>query len=251
MAFDDASAYDSFMGRYAVPLAPQLADLAGVSAGQRALDVGCGTGALTGELVGRLGGASVAAADPSPPFVASVRDRYPEVDVHEAPAEQLPFPDDSFDAALAQLVVLFMSDPVAGLTEMARVTRPGGVVAASVWDHAGGGGPLSAFWAAAKELDPHIEDESGLPGVHEGDLPALLTAAGLREIEGATLSIDVEHPSFEDWWKPYTMGVGPAGAYVAGLAEDARTALREHCREVLPQAPFVLTARAWAARGLS
>jgi SAM-dependent methyltransferase len=247
----DASAYDAFMGRYSVPLAPQLADLAGVAGGDRVVDVGCGTGALTGELVARLGGASVAAADPSPPFVASVRDRYPEVDVREAPAEQLPFPDDSFDAALAQLVVLFMSDPVAGLTEMARVTRHGGVVAVSVWDHAGSGGPLSAFWAAAKELDPHIEDESGLAGVHEGDLQELLSAAGLREIEGATRSIDVEHQSFEDWWEPYTLGVGPAGAYVARLTDDERTGLREHCREVLPSAPFVLTARAWAARGLS
>ena len=251
MAFDDASAYDSFMGRYAVPLAPQLADLAGVSAGQRALDVGCGTGALTGELVGRLGGASVAAVDPSPPFVASVRERYPGVDAQQAPAEELPFPDDSFDAVLAQLVVLFMSDPVAGLTEMARVTRPDGVVAASVWDHATGGGPLSAFWAAAKDLDNHIEDESGLAGVREGDLPELLTAAGLRRVESATLSIDVEHSSFDDWWEPYTLGVGPAGAYVARLTEQERAALREHCREVLPLAPFVLTARAWAARGLA
>ena len=144
-----------------------------------------------------------------------------------------------------------MSDPVAGLTEMARVTRPDGVVAASVWDHATGGGPLSAFWAAAKDLDDHIEDESGLAGVREGDLPELLTAAGLRRVESATLSIDVEHPSFDDWWEPYTRGVGPAGAYVARLTDQERAALREHCREVLPPAPFLLTARAWAARGLA
>jgi SAM-dependent methyltransferase len=252
MSFDvDASAYDSFMGRYAVPLAPMLADLAGVSDGQRALDVGCGTGALTGELVNRLGGASVAAADPSEPFVASVRQRFPEVDVHRATAEALPFPDDSFDAALAQLVVLFMSDPVAGVTEMARVTRPGGVVAACVWDHGGGHGPLSAFWRAVRDLDAQAEDESRLAGVHEGDLSALFTEAGVREVEETTLSVDVEHPTFEDWWQPYTLGVGPAGAYVAGLAEDAQAALREHCREVLPPAPFVLTARAWGARGLA
>jgi SAM-dependent methyltransferase len=252
MSFDvDASAYDSFMGRYAVPLAPLLADLAGVSDGQRVLDVGCGTGALTGELVGRLGAASVAAADPSEPFVASVRQRFPEVDVHRATAEALPFPDDSFDAALAQLVVLFMSDPVAGVTEMARVTRPGSVVAACVWDHGGGHGPLSAFWRAVRDLDAQAEDESGLAGVHEGDLSALFTEAGVREIEETTLSVDVEHPTFEDWWQPYTLGVGPAGAYVAGLAEDVQAALREHCREVLPPAPFVLTARAWGARGLA
>ena len=161
MTFDvDAAAYDAFMGRYSVLLAPQFADLAEVSEGQRALDVGCGTGTLTGELVGRLGASSVSAVDPSAPFVAAVRDRYPEVDVQQAQAELLPFPDDSFDVALAQLVVHFMSDPVAGLAEMARVTRADGVVAACVWDHAGGHGPLSAFWNAARDLDPLVEDES-------------------------------------------------------------------------------------------
>ncbi len=252
MSFDvDASAYDAFMGRYAVPLAPRLADLAGVSAGHRVLDVGCGTGALTGELVGRLGGTSVSAVDPSVPFVASVWQRFPEVDVHRSTAEELPFPDESFDAALAQLVVLFMSDPVAGVTEMARVTRPGGVVAACVWDHGGGHGPLSPFWKAVRDLDAQAEDESGLAGVHEGDLPALFAAAGVRDVEETTLSLNVEHRTFEDWWEPFTLGVGPAGAYVAALTDDGKAALREHCRDVLPPAPFVVTARAWAARGLA
>jgi SAM-dependent methyltransferase len=252
MSFDvDASAYDSFMGRYSVPLAPELADLAGVTAGQRVLDVGAGTGALTGELVARLGTSSVAAADPSPPFVAAIRDRYPEVDVHQAPAEQLPFPDDSFDASLAQLVVQFMSDPVAGLTEMVRVTRPGGVVAACVWDHGGGRGPLSPLWNAARDLEPDVNDESAAVGVREGQLTEVFTAAGLHRVEESSIGVDVEHPTFEDWWEPFTLGVGPAGAYVAGLSEDARIRLREHLRGVLPEAPFILTARAWAARGLA
>src|SRR5688572_14261320 len=118
-----AASYDRFMGRYSVLLAPQLADLAGVAAGQRALDVGCGPGALTGELVRRLGEDAVSAVDPSEPFVAAARERYPGVSVQLAPAEALPFPDDSFDTSLAQLVVHFMTDPVAGLGEMARVTR--------------------------------------------------------------------------------------------------------------------------------
>jgi SAM-dependent methyltransferase len=217
---------------------------------KRVLDVGCGPGALTGELVGRLGAASVSAVDPSEPFVAAVRHRYPEVDVQRATGELLPFPDDTFDATLAQLVVHFMSDPVAGLGEMARVTRPDGVVAACVWDHAGGHGPLSVFWNAARDLDPHIEDESELAGAREGHLEELFTAAGLRRIEAAPLSVDIEHPSFEEWWEPFTLGVGPAGAHVAGLSEDARAALRECCRRALPHAPFVVTARAWAARGL-
>ena len=246
----EADAYDAVMGRYSVLLAPRFADLAGVAEGQRALDVGCGPGALTAELVARLGTAAVAAVDPSPRFVASARRRYPGVEVQEADAGSLPFPDDSFDVTLAQLVVHFLPDPVAGLREMSRVTRSEGVVAACVWDHAGGQGPLSAFWEAARDLDPNVEDESSLPGAREGHLTELLTAAGLRHVEEVPLSLDVEHPTFEDWWQPYTLGVGPAGAYVAGLSTEARETLREHCRETLPAPPFVLTARAWSATGL-
>jgi len=244
-----ADAYDRFMGRYAVPLAPQLAALADVAVGQRALDVGCGPGALTTELVGRLGSAAVTAVDPSEPFVAAARERHPGVRVERASAERLPFPDGSFDAALAQLVVQFMADPVAGLREMARVTRARGVVAACVWDHAGGQGPLSAFWHAACALDPGIQDESRLAGARGGHLTELFEAAGLDEVEETQLVVSVEHPTFEDWWEPFTLGVGPAGAHTAGLDPDRRARLRELCRERLPAAPFVLTARAWAAQG--
>ena len=136
--FVGADAYDRFMGRYSILLAPSFADLAGISAGQRVVDVGCGPGALTAELVARVGPEAVAAIDPSDAFVDAMRERHPGVDVRQAAAEDLPFEDRAFDAALAQLVVHFMTDPVAGLHEMARVVRPGGVVAACVWDHAGG-----------------------------------------------------------------------------------------------------------------
>jgi SAM-dependent methyltransferase len=244
-----ADAYDRFMGRYSVPLASLLADFAGVASGQRVLDVGCGPGALTTELVARLGPASVAAVDPSEPFVAAARERHPGVDVQRAAAEELPFAAGEFDAALAQLVVHFMADPVAGLREMARVTREKGVVAACVWDHAGGQGPLSLFWEAARELDPDVEDESERAGSREGHLAELFEAAGLSEIEEGALSVRVEHPSFEDWWEPFTFGVGPAGAFVASLDADGRARLRERCRELLPNAPFVPPARAWAGRG--
>jgi SAM-dependent methyltransferase len=239
-----ADAYDRFMGRYSVPLAPRLADFAGVAPGQRALDVGCGPGALTAELVARLGPDAVSAVDPSESFVEAAGERHPGVDVRRAAAEELPFADDEFDVALAQLVVQFMADPVGGLREIARVTRGGGVVAACVWDHGGGRGPLSPFWKAAG-----VEGEADRAGVREGDLARLFEAAGLREIEAGELSVAVEHPSFDEWWEPYTLGVGPAGAHAAGLDPERQAALRERCRELLPEAPFVVTAVAWAARG--
>ena len=245
-----AEAYDRFMGRYSAPLAAQLANFAGITVGQRVLDVGCGPGALTAELVRRLGPDAVEAVDPSEPFVDAARQRQPGVNVQRAAAEQLPFEDRGFDAALAQLVVHFMSDPLVGLREMARVTRDRGVVAACVWDHAGGQGPLGVFWKAALELDPDVEDESQLAGAREGHLALLFRTAGLREIEEGVLSVDVEHPSFDEWWEPFTLGVGPAGAYAAGLDTERQAELRELCRQLLPAAPFVLTARAWAARGL-
>jgi SAM-dependent methyltransferase len=233
-----------------VPLAPQLADLAGIEAGQRAIDVGCGPGALTTELVHRLGADNVAAVDPSEPFVAAAKERHPGVDVRLATAEQLPFGHDEFDAALAQLVVHFMADAVAGLHEMARVTRSGGVVAASVWDMAGGRAPISLFWEEAREGDPSAVDESRLAGAREGHLAELFEAAGLREIEETEHSVDVEHPSFEEWWEPFTLGVGPAGAHYASLDPERQEALRERCRARLPEAPFVVTAKAWAAQGI-
>ena len=244
-----ADSYDRFMGRYSVLLAPQLTALGDVDDGRRVLDVGCGPGALTTELVRLVGAEHVTAVDPSEPFVAAARERHPGVTVERAGAEQLPFPDDSFDVALAQLVVHFMTDPVAGLREMARVTRADGVVAACVWDHAGGTGPLSGFWAAARELEPDVYDESGLPGARAGHLAELFEAAGLRHVAETALEVAIEHPSFEDWWEPFTLGVGPAGAFVAGLDPERQAELRERCRARLPEPPFVLTARAWAARG--
>jgi SAM-dependent methyltransferase len=246
-----ADAYDRFMGRYSVHLSAQLADLAGIAPGQRVLDVGCGPGALTTELVERLGAASVAAVDPSESFVAAARARNPDVDIRQASAEELPFPDDAFDAALAQLVVHFMSDPVAGLAEMRRVTRPGGVIAACVWDHAGGRGPLSPLWQAAHDLDPAVTGESQLPGSRQADLTRLFEAAGLRDVEETELTVRVEHPTFDEWWEPFTLGVGPAGAYVAKLDPERRAALREQCRATLPEAPFVLESQAWTARGIA
>jgi len=243
-----AEAYDRFMGRYSTPLAPVFVDFAHVAPGQRVLDVGAGPGALTAALVERIGPASVTAVDPSEPFVAALRERQPDVAVQQATAESLPFEDASFDTALAQLVVHFMSDPIAGLREMRRVTIPGGIVAASVWDHGGGNGPLSVYWEAVRELDPASEGEAHLAGATEGDLTELFEQAGMTGVEEEPLAVDVEHASFEEWWEPYTLGVGPAGAYIARLTPEARAELRENCRARLPEPPFAISASAWSAR---
>jgi SAM-dependent methyltransferase len=185
----------------------------------------------------------VAAVDPSPPFVAAARERCPGVDVRQGTAEALPYDDGAFDVAMANLVVHFMADPVAGLREMGRV---GGVVGATVWNHATATGPLSTFWRAAKDLYPDAADEATLPGTGEGDLGGLARAAGLRDVVEGTLTVTVPYSSFEEWWEPYTLGVGPAGAHVKNLDEDGREALRRHCAELLPDGPFEITATAWS-----
>ncbi|HEY3903570.1 MAG TPA: class I SAM-dependent methyltransferase [Streptosporangiaceae bacterium] len=261
MSFEvSADAYTKFMARFSEPLAVQFADLAGVGSGgesgdgpadgsrgsQRALDVGCGPGALSAELVRRLG--SICAVDPSEPFVLAARDRLPEAEVRLAPAEQLPFDDGRFDVTMAQLVVQFLTDPVAGLREMARVTRPGGVVAACVWDRGGGRSPLSTFWSAVDELDP-VDGESSGPGVCQGGLARLFAQAGLAVALDTELTVRVPQIGFDEWWEPFLLGVGPGGDYVLSLDEDRRAQLRERCQQLLAAGPPVVSATAWAVTG--
>ena len=248
--FDSADAYDRFMGRYSTLLAPQMADLAGVAAAQRVLDVGAGPGALTAELVRRVGTANVAAVDPSAPFVAALHQRYPGIDARVAAAESLPFADGTFEAAIAQLVVHFMKDPVGGLREMARATRRGGVVAACVWDHAGGRGPLVAFWRAAREVVGDVEDESERAGAREGHLALLFAEAGLQKIEGGQVSARLTHSTFEEWWEPFELGVGPAGAFLRRVEPEYRVSIRERARSRIGAEGLTQVALAWAARGV-
>jgi SAM-dependent methyltransferase len=243
-----ADAYGRFIGEYSERLAVDFADYAAVDGGQRAIDVGCGPGALTAQLVARLGPDRVSAVDPSDAFVRAAQERFPTADVRSGTAEDLPYPDDSFDIALAQLVVHFMTDPVAGLREMGRVTRPGGAVAACVWDFENGLGPFGPFWKAALELDPTADVEANRPGTREGQLVELCEAAGLADIESALLTVRRPFATFDEWWTPFTYGIGWVGGYVASLDDDHREELRLRCAQQLPTGPFEIAASAWTVR---
>jgi SAM-dependent methyltransferase len=253
MSFEGpAEGYDSFMGRYARPLAPLFAELAGVDPGMRVLDVGSGPGALTEILAGLVGPDHVAAAEPSPSFAAACAARVPDADLREAPAEDLPWEDGTFDAALAQLVLHFMTDPPAGLREMQRVVKPGAVVAGCTWDTAGRMTMLGTFWEAALALDPSAPAERGSTRLgRPEELRELGISAGLDAVSVEPLDVSVTYRDFHDFWDPFTAGVGPAGAYCASLDPAAQTALGEECRRRLgnPDAAFELPARAWALRG--
>lgn len=231
------TAYDKFMGRFSTRLAPVFADFAGVDPGMGALDVGAGTGALTAELVRR--GADAAAVEPSPAFVEALRSRFPAVDVLQAGAEALPWPDDSFDVALAQLVVAFMSDASAGVREMRRVAD---TVAVCMWDREGME-MLAAINRTRDALGVHREDSL----YRSRDEIAQLLGDGA---ESELLEVDADYADFEDFWSALTGGVGPAGAWAAALDDEQRTVARTELFRQLgePDGPFTLTGRAWAAR---
>jgi ubiquinone/menaquinone biosynthesis C-methylase UbiE len=215
-----AEQYDRFMGRYAPSLAVAFADVAGVAPGMRVVDVGCGPGGLTGELVARLGAANVAAIDPAAQFSEACRTRNPGADVRVGVAERLPWSDGEFDASLSSLVLGFMQDPDRGVQEMARVTRPGGTVAACMWDIAEGGMTmLRVFWGAVRTIAPG----------------ALVARA--------------DYADFDDFWEPFTFAIGPSGQFLHSLPAEQQQTVRELCRHELSDGPFSLDARAWYARG--
>jgi SAM-dependent methyltransferase len=226
-----ANAYDRHVGRYAPQLATALCDFAGIGEGMRALDVGAGPGALTAELARRLGPANVVAVEPSEQFARACRARVPGVEVVTAGAEALPLANESFDATLSQLVVNFLGDVDAGLREMVRVTRHGGVIAACVWDYAGEMTLLRAFWDAAREIDPvgaAAADEGGImPWCRDGELAELWTGFGLSEVRSGVLRVHARYDDFADLWSPFPAGVAPSGAYSAALDEQRRPALRD------------------------
>ena len=246
-----AEDYDRFMGRYAPALATALTDAAGIEPGMRVLDVGCGPGGLTRELATRLGQANVAAIDPAAQFAAACRDRNPGADVRTGVAERLPWPSACFDAALSSLVIGFMHDPGQGVKEMTRVTRPGGIVAACMWDIANGGMTmLRIFWTAAQQIEPAAPGESAMAGTADGGIARLMRQAGLQHVTSGALTSHAGYAGFDDFWQPFTLAVGPAGQYLHRLSAGQQAAVRDSCRAQLPDGPFMLPARAWYARGL-
>lgn len=246
-----ADDYDRFMGRYVPTLAAALCDAVRIRPGIQALDVGCGPGGLTRELVARVGAADVAAIDPAPQFVAACRQRNPGVDARVGVAEALPWPDDTFDAVLSCLVIGFMTDPDGGVREMSRVTRPGGMVAACMWDIASGGMTmLSTFWNAVHQVCPDAQGERGMVGTAEGDIARLLRDMGLVDIGGGALTAYADYDDFDDYWDPFMLRVGPAGQFLASLGSEEQQEVREACREALPVGEFRLEARAWFAHGV-
>ena len=251
MSFDvSGDAYDRFMGRYSRVLAPVFADFAGIGARQRVVDVGCGSGVLTEELARRVGAENVAGADPSP-MLAAAAERVPGADLRTAAAESLPWPDDSFDAALAQLVVHFMADSAQGVREMARVTRPGGVVAACTWDFAHGGMELlGTYWQTVRSLVPDADAERSPLGDYD-NLERLWRGGDLADVDGGPLDVEARYRDFDELWESFRGGVGPAGQYLLSLAPATQDAVRDEYRRRLgdPDGPFSLTARAWAVRG--
>ncbi|MEZ5417220.1 MAG: methyltransferase domain-containing protein [Vicinamibacterales bacterium] len=256
--FSEAQAYERFMGRWSRSLAPRLARFAGVRDGDAVLDIGSGTGALTAAVAAMAPSSRVVGIDPAAPYVALAQSAQGTalVRFEVGDAQQMRFDRASFDRTLSLLVVNFIPDPRKALDEMRRVTRPGGTVAAAVWDYGEGMEMLRVFWdeAVARSPASDAKDERHMPLCRPGELAALWQAAGLRDVVEEGVAVETPFTSFDDFWQPFLGKQGPAGAYTASLTEEAREALRLRLRRRLlgdgPDKPLAMHARAWVVRGV-
>jgi SAM-dependent methyltransferase len=255
--FADAEAYDRFMGRWSRLVAP-LVDLAALPDGGPVLDVGSGTGALSFEVVRRKPAFRVTGVDPSKEYVAYATSKSPGQDrarFEVGDAQSLTYGDATFAASVSLLVFNFIPDPAKALREVRRVTRPGGPVAAAVWDYGDRMRMLRVFWDAVVEIDPAAgnRDEKHMPLCRQGELSKLWKEGGLEGVREQALEITTSFESFADFWDPFLLGQGPAGAYVRALPPDRVLALRNAVKRRLSianeTARFNLPARVWAVRG--
>jgi SAM-dependent methyltransferase len=226
-----------------------------VPPGARWLDVGCGTGELSRAVQEAASPAAVTGVDRSADYVRYAGEHSSGIEYRVGDATELPAEDASFDVAVSGLVLNFVPDTEGAVREMARATRPGGLVAAYVWDYADGMQFMRYFWDAAADVDSaakELDEGARFPVCRPGGLSALFSAAGLANVEADGIVVPTTFANFDDYWRPFLGGQGPGPTLVAALSEDQRDRLRETLRERLPVAAdgsIAITARAWAAKG--
>lgn len=251
----EGDAYEAYVGRWSRRVAAAFVPWLDVPDGARWVDVGCGTGALTEAVLTSAAPASVVGVDPSAGFLGTAREQVPAATFEVGDAAALPVADGAADAVVSGLTLNFVSDAAAAAAEFVRVAAPGAVVAAYVWDYADGMQLMRHFWAAAADVDP---DSAGLdegirfPLCRPEPLVHLWLAAGLGEVVVRSIEVPTPFASFDDYWRPFRGGQGPAPAYLATLPPSRQDAIRAAVRARLPVAAdgsISLTARAWAVRG--
>jgi len=255
--WSSGSAYDAFMGRWSRPVARSFLDWLAIGRQRQWLDLGCGTGVLSGAILDCCAPTSVVGVDPSEAFVAHARaivdDTRAAFVLGSSDATGLE--DSSVDVVVSGLVLNFVPDLGGALGEALRVARPGGTVAGYVWDYADGMQLLRGFWDAAVALDPEagaLDEGARFPVAAPEPLGKAFRAAGLTAVEVRAIEVPTVFADFDDLWNPFLRGTGPAPGYVASLTDAARISLRDRLRQSLvhdTDGPIALVARAWAVRG--